>query len=176
MKTWFLLLLLTGLVSCSALKPSDFRDSQPAFDPTLFFSGMTESTGVMENRAGAPIQRVTTKTSGIWKDGVLHIEQDLLFDEGKPSHRSWKIRKIDAHHFEASANDMVGVARGEAYGDVFHWTFTLATIPGNPLANVRMSQWMYLQPDGQTMLNHTTITKAGIVLRQVTEQFQRVDK
>jgi len=30
---------------------------------------------------------------------------------------------------------------------------------------------MYLQPDGKTMLNHTTISKAGLVVSQVTEQF-----
>lgn len=68
---------------------------------------------------------------------------------------------------------MVGAAHGTAHGPVFHWAFTLAVSPGNPLSHVRMSQWMYLQPDGRTMVNHTTITKAGIMLRQVTEQFRR---
>jgi len=67
---------------------------------------------------------------------------------------------------------MIGAARGEAYGNVFHWSFRLALSPGNPLGNVRMTQWMYLQPDGRTMVNHTTIRKLGIVVAQVTEQFR----
>jgi hypothetical protein len=36
-----------------------------------------------------------------------------------------------------------------------------------------MSQRMYLQPDGKTMVNHSTIRKFGIVVAQVTEQFRK---
>lgn len=163
-----------ALASCSTLQPKDFAAQQPAFDPLVFFTGRTESTGVMENRRGVPVKHVRTSTHGTWHGDVLKLEQDLMFDEDPPTHRSWKLRRTGAHAFEGTANDMVGTTRGEAHGPVFHWAFTLAVSPGNPLANVRMSQWMYLQPDGRTMVNHTTITKAGIVLRQVTEQFRRV--
>ncbi len=103
----------------------------------------------------------------------MRIEQDLSLGETKPQHRSWKIHRLDAHHYEATANDILGTARGEAYGNAFHWNFILALSPGNPLANVRMSQWMYLQPDGRTMVNHSTIAKFGIVVAQVTEQFRK---
>jgi len=174
MKILCIVWAILGLAGCSTLKPSDFAAQKPAFDPLAFFTGRTESTGVMENRRGVPVKRVRTKTEGTWKQGVLHLEQDLVFDDERPTHRSWKLRRIDAHHFKGTANDMVGSARGEAHGPMFHWSFILAAKPGNPLANVRMSQWMHLQPGGQTMLNHTTITKAGIVLRQVTEQFRRI--
>lgn len=90
------------------------------------------------------------------------------------SHRSWQIQRVGENGVEATANDVAGVIRGEAFGDAFHWAFTLETRPGNPLANVRMSQWMYLMPDGKTMMNHTTITKAGIVVAQVSEVFRKL--
>lgn len=170
-----LLPLFLTLAGCSTLEPSDFAGREPVFDPLDFFTGKTESTGVMENRRGAPVRRVRTTTDGRWRDGALHLEQELVFDDDPPTHRSWKLRRIDAHHFEGTANDMVGTTRGEAHGPMFHWSFILATKPGNPLANVRMSQWMHLQPDKRTMVNHTTITKAGIVLRQVTEQFRKTE-
>ncbi len=126
----------------------------------------------METRGGAPMKRVTTQTESRWVGDTLHLEQKLQIGD-QSQHRSWRIRKIDTHHYEATANDMVGTARGEAYGNVFHWEFTLALSPGNPLARVQMSQWMYLQPDGRTMVNHTTIRKLGIVVAQVTEEFRR---
>lgn len=157
---------------CAEMPVSDFADQRPVLDPAQFFSGKTSSTGVMENRGGAPMKRVTTQTIGKWEGETLHLEQELQLG-GEPQHRSWRIRKLDAHHFEATANDLVGTARGEAYGNVFHWEFTLALSPGNPLANVRMSQWMYLQPDGRTLVNHSTIRKLGLVLAQVTEQFRK---
>ncbi|MDQ6913260.1 MAG: DUF3833 domain-containing protein [Verrucomicrobiota bacterium] len=154
------------------MKVSDFQRGQPEFQPTKFFAGQTSSFGVMENPGGAPKQTVTTETKGRWDGDTLRLAQDLTVG-GSEQHRSWRIRKLDAHHYEATANDVVGTARGEAYGNIFHWTFTLALSPGNPLGNVRMSQWMYLQPDGKTMVNHSTITKFGIVVAQVTEQFRK---
>jgi hypothetical protein len=171
----FLAIVLAMLLiqGCAALKPSDFRTGGPVFDPAKFFTGNTTSSGVIENRGGAPMQRVTTKTAGHWQGDTLQLEQDLLVGDNKPQHRSWRIRKLDAHHFEATANDVVGTIRGEAYGNVFHWSFPLKGAPGNPLGDVRMSQWMYLQPDGRTMINHSTIRKFGILVAQVTEQFRR---
>ncbi len=164
--------LIPFVTSCASLKVSDFAEGRPLLDPAQFFTGKTSSTGVMENRGGAPMKRVTTQTTGRWEGDTLMLEQDLQMD-GKSQHRAWRIRKLDAHRYEATANDMVGRAVGEAYGNVFHWSFTLALSPGNPLANVQMSQWMYLQPDGRTLLNHSTIRKLGIVVAQVTEQFRR---
>ncbi|MDQ6626240.1 MAG: DUF3833 domain-containing protein [Verrucomicrobiota bacterium] len=165
--------VVVGLSSCATMKVSEFDRSTPVFDPTKFFAGHTSSFGVMENRSGAPKQIVKTNTIGHWEGDTLRIEQDLSLGETKPQHRFWKIHRLDAHHYEATANDILGTARGEAYGNAFHWNFILALSPGNPLANVRMSQWMYLQPDGRTMVNHSTIAKLGIVVAQVTEQFRK---
>ncbi len=164
---------LLALTSCASMKVSDFAQERPRLDPVEFFSGETVSSGVMEGRGGAPTRRVTTHTAGHREGSTLRLEQDLAFSDGSKQHRSWRIRRLDAHHFEATANDMVGTATGEAYGNVFHWSFTLALSPGNPLARVQMSQWMYLQPDGRTLLNHSTIRKFGIVVAQVSEQFRR---
>ncbi len=158
---------------CATMKPKDFDAGRPLFDPTKFFTGQTTSFGVMESRRGVPKQVVRTETTGKWEGDTLRLEQDLWLGESKPQHRSWRIRKLDAHRYEGTANDILGTVHGEAYGNVFHWSFTLALSPGNPLANVRMTQWMYLQPDGRTMVNHSTITKFGIVVAQVTEQFRK---
>lgn len=166
-------LLLGG---CVSMQVAEFANQRPLLDPVTFFGGHTTSAGVMENRSGAPTQRVTTQTNGHAEGDTLRLEQDLEFSDGKKQQRSWRIRRIDPHHFEATANDIVGTARGEAYGNAFHWSFTLALSPGNPLANVTMSQWMYLQPDGRTLINHTTIRKFGLVLAQVTEQFRQLDQ
>lgn len=127
---------------------------------------------MIESRGGAPTKRVTTDTSGHWEANTLVLEQELTLGDGTKQHRSWRIRKLDAHRYEATASDMVGSAIGEAYGNFFYWSFTLALSPGNPFANVQMSQWMYLQPDGRTMINHTTIRKLGFVVAQVAEQFR----
>ncbi len=161
-----------AFASCATMEVSEFDRGRPEFQPTKFFAGRTSSFGVMENRSGAPKQVVRTKTKGQW-EGDVRLEQDLSLGISKLQHRSWRIRRLDSHRYEATANDIIGIVQGEAYGNVFHWSFTLALSPSNPLANVRMTQWMYLEPDGKTMVNHSTIRKFGVVVAQVTEQFRK---
>jgi hypothetical protein len=153
---------------------SGVADRGPVFDPMEFFTGHTRSWGVFENRRGEATGIIRTETHGRIVAGELRMEQDLFFSGKPPQHRSWRMHRIDAHHFVATANDLVGTARGESRGNVFVWSFVLATKPGNPLGNVRMTQRMYLQPDGRTMINRDTIQKFGFVVAEVTEQFRKL--
>lgn len=165
--------VIIALSGCASRLPEAFKEGRPVFDPIQYFSGHTHSWGVFETRAGNPRQILHTETVGQLHDGVLRFEQDLLFEGGKKLHRSWVIRQVDAHHFTATGTGIVGTASGVAYGNVFHLDFTLDALPGNPLGRVHMSQWMYLQPDGVTMVNRDTLTKAGVIVTEITEQFRK---
>jgi len=169
--------LLLAMSTCGRPLPIDhFANTAPAFDAITFWTGHHRSWGVLENRAGAPTDTVVTDCVGTPNpDGTLHMVQTLTLGDGTVQHRDWQLRRI-LHHplpdeFVATANDMVGEPHGTAAGRVFHWSWVLALSPGNAVKNVTMDQWMYLE-DGGTMVNHTTITKLGIVVAQVTEQFQ----
>jgi len=161
------------LAGCGApLRPEAFAGTTPAFDPVAFWTGRTASWGVIENRDGAPTSIITTTTDGTAEgDGGLHMVQRLV-DNGKDSVRDWHIRRIGKGQFEATANDIVGVARGAPSGRTLHWTWTLAAKPGNALFNVEMEQWMYLADNG-TLLNRTIVTKFGVRLAEISEQFVR---
>ena len=167
---FFLLLVLGG---CASKRPAAFQEGRPSFTPEKYFAGHTHSSGVFETRSGAPWKKIRTTTDGHIEADGLHFEQDLFFEGGKKSHRSWLIRRVDAHRYTATGTGVVGVARGEAYGNLLHLHFTLDALPGNPLGHLHMTQWMYLQADGVTMLNRATLTKAGVVVAHVTEQFHK---
>ena len=167
-----ILLAALALAGCAGMPPAQFSDGKPTFEPDKFFAGHTRSWGVIETRTGAPAERITTESRGRWVGGAVHIEQDLAFESGQRQHRSWQLRRLDAHHYVATGSDIVGEARGVAYGNTFHWDFTAALSPGNPLTHLSMSQWMYLLPDGRTMINRDTISKAGLTVAQATEQFR----
>ena len=160
-----------ALAGCSdKLAPKAFP-GPPDFDPVRFFGGTISSWGVLENRSGEPTAIVTTDGVGEPEgpDG-LHFLQHLHVGTDAPTTRDWHMRRLGGGKFEATANDMVGTAHGEGDGRAFHWQWTLALRPGNPLTNVTMDQWWYLQTDG-SMLNRTIITKLGIVVAEVTEHF-----
>lgn len=162
------------MASCSSLKPMTFAANSPKLDPIEFFGGKTESYGALEARNGKPSVEITTKTTGTVKDGQLFIEQDLYPKDGKPNHRSWKLKQIDEHHVEATANDISGKARGELYGNHFAWTFRLKLKERKFIRHVRMSQYYYLMPDGKTLIIRSVIKKFGFIVQEITEQFKKV--
>ncbi len=167
------LLTLAGS-GCASLAPSQFAGSTPEFEPVAFFTGRTRSWGVFENRAGEPARRFSTVCDGRREpDGTLALEQTFTYEDGATQHRHWRIRRRDAHRYEAAANDVVGTGTGEAYGNAFRWEYTVALQPGNPLGNVRLRQWMYLLAGGQTMMNRAFVLKLGVQVAQVTEFFRR---
>jgi hypothetical protein len=95
--------------------------------------------------------------------------------EGKPTQRrTWHVHRIDPHYFEATANDVVGKARGQAFGNVFRWDYTIALKPGNPFENVHLRQWMYLPEGTDTMFTRVEVRKLGLIVQQVTESFHHV--
>lgn len=169
------LCILVGLTLFSSAMGSLAKSPEPIpeFDPTTFFTGHTYSWGVLENRSGEPTEVVTTKTWGHMIHGTLQLEQDLHIGQKPAQHRSWKLWRIDSSHFKATANDMVGSATATVTGNTLSWTFVLALKPGNPLLNVQMTQHMYLEPGGKTMVNRSVIRKWGIIVAEVTEEFDR---
>jgi hypothetical protein len=168
-----LIIGITVLAGCAGRPIESFESQRPILQPIDYFSGSTHSWGIFETRSGTPERIIHTETSGRKDGNILHFEQDIVFEHQKTLHRSWLIQQLDEHHFSATGTGIIGTAHGMAYGNVFHLDFTLDAIPGNPLGHVHMSQWMYLQPDGVTLVNRDTISKAGVIITELTEQFRK---
>ena len=167
----FICFIATG---CASLKPVAFENSSTKLDPVAFFGGHTKSYGVLESRTGKPSTQITTETIGTVKDGKVFIEQDLFPGNGKKNHRSWQITKVDEHNVEATANDIDGTAHGKLYGNYFTWTFRLIVKDRKFIKHVRMSQYMYMNPDGKSLMIRSVIKKFGIIVTEITEEFKKV--
>ena len=171
------LIITTSIIflfaGCAGMKPAAFDNGQPKLDPVQFFGGRTRSAGVIETPGGKPGRRITTQTQGKLTDSVLSIEQDLYPEGGKKNHRVFVLQQVDEHHVNATADDIVGTAHGLLYGNQFSWTFRHTLINRKFIRHVRMSQYMYLMPDGQTLIIRSVIRKFGFKLAQITEQFQK---
>lgn len=159
---------------CRSLEPRDFAGSRTVFDPDTYFLGHTYSWGVIENRSGEPSSRFSTECHGRRNQaGDVVIEQTFHFEGGRTQQRTWQVHRIDPHHYQATANDVVGLARGQPHGNAFRWEYTIALKPGNPLFNVHLRQWMYLPEGSETMFTRVEVTKFGITLQQITESFRK---
>lgn len=165
---FFTTAILIYLTNCISMKPAAFADADKKLKPIDFFVGHTRSTGVIENKAGKPNARIVTVTNGIRIDSIISIEQDLFPEGGKKNHRSWKLKVIDEHHLDAIANDIDGTAHGLLYGNNFSWTLRLKLSQRKFIKHLRMSQNMYVMPDGKTMIIRSVLRKFGFVVAQIT--------
>ena len=101
--------------------------------------------------------------------------QHLTFQDGTVQERDWTMWRSGPGRFDATANDMVGTATGEADGNVFHWQWVLARGPGHMLVDLTMNQWMYRMADGSVLIR-TTIGKFGFIATEVSERFARIEQ
>lgn len=169
----FVLAISCLMSSCADLSPQSFADATPAFDPIAYFTGPVHAWGVIESRGGTPKSRFRADLIGRQEGGALVLTQNFRFDDGRKQQRIWHLRRVDAHRYDATANDVIGVATGYAYGNSFKWDYTLQLKPGNPFTRVRMHHWLYLAGDGRTLINRVTIRKLGLQVGGTTEYFQR---
>ena len=165
-------LAAAGLGGCaSVLSPSSFEGRTPEMHPERFFAGATSSSGVLENSSGAPTRQLRVTGSGqVLADGSLRLEQTVTFDRDAPQVRTWVMQRVDAHHYTATLTDASGPVEAEAYGDLFHLRYPMK----RPLGG-EMEQWMYLQPDGRTLVNRATVRVFGIPVAHLTERITHDD-
>lgn len=171
-KNYFSIIIMVIATGCAGAKPLFYSKATSNTDPVKFFIDATHSTGVLENAAGKPTAEVKTNTRGeAVRDSIL-IEQDL-YQDGKKTHRSWKLNRLDEHHIDGTANNIEGVAHGLLNGNTFAWTFRFKLPERKFINHVRMTQYMYTMPGGQTMLIRSIIKKFGFKVAQITEEFVR---
>jgi hypothetical protein len=164
-----------GLGGCATMQPQDFAGSKTHFDLIGYFTGHTQSWGVFENHGGAPKRWFMADSIGKREaDGTLVLTQHFVYSQGKKTMRVWHIRRVDATHWEATASDMVGVARAEARGNALFWQYTITVNAKNPLATVHVRQWIYQPEETDTVITRLVVTKLGVPIFQVTESIHHV--
>jgi hypothetical protein len=164
--------LAASFAGCmTPLPPSSFAGGTPEMRPEVFFAGTTRSGGVLEDRAGAPTEQFQVEGKGeTLPDGSFRLTQRVQFDADPPTTRTWVMRRLDAHRYTATLTDASGIVEGEAYGNLFHLRYPMK----HPFAG-RMEQWLYLQPDGRTVVNEATVSVLGITAAHLSERITHED-
>lgn len=102
-------------------------------------------------------------------DGSFRLDQVVTFEDGAVEKRTWRLVKRHPGTYTGTVSDADGPVSAEATGNRFHLRY-LVRQPA-----VHMEQYLYLQPDGRTILNLATITVIGQPWARLTEEIVRVD-
>ena len=139
--------------------------------PEAFFAGTTTSTGLLETNSGAPTRQFHVEGKGQQlADGSFRLDQSVTLGQQAPKSRTWIIRRLGEHRYTATLTDASGPVTAEAYGNLFHLRYPLKSLPAG-----EMEQWMYLQPDGRTVMNEATVRALGVVVGHLSERITQTN-
>jgi Protein of unknown function (DUF3833) len=167
-----LLSFSTLLTGCSGMKPEDFAGREPRFRIEDYFAGKTRAWGIFQDRFGTLRRQFVVDIDGRWDGETLTLVEDFVYDDGQTEQRTWRIRKTDDHGYEGKADGVIGIAKGESYGNALNWNYRFALKVGDGSWNVTFDDWMFLQDDG-VMINRAEVSKFGIQLGEVTIAFRK---
>ena len=169
-------LLITMLFSsCSNHTPKDYQANSPKLDIRDYLSGSIKAWGMLQDRSGKVTRRFSVDMQGTWQGDKGVLEEYFSFDDGEQSTRIWTIEFSDAHNFTATAEDVIGIAKGSQYGNAMRMNYTLDLVVDRKKQTryaVHLDDWMFLLED-DILVNKSSINKFGITFATLTIFFQK---
>ena len=168
-----LLILVLFITSCSlnnSMKPEDFKDKQPRLIIEEYLSGNVKAWGVLQNRSGKVTRQFSAMLNGKWDGKQLILDEKFNWDDGEVQNRQWQINKIDEHHYEGTAEDVVGTAKGFSYGPAFKFEYVLLVPFKGRKIKITFDDWIFMQ-DKKVAINKAKMTKFGIRVADLTVVF-----
>jgi hypothetical protein len=164
-----LLALFPLLAGCmTPMKLADFAGTEPQLRPEFFFAGETRGRGVVQTVGGRPSRTFEVVSTGQVQGDSISVAQTIRYGDGKVERRTWQLRRVAPNRYQGVLSDAAGPVHAEARGNVLRLRYLLKR------PAITMEQWLYLQPDGRTLLNEGTVRAFGIVVARLSEQIVRV--
>ena len=158
----------------TTMKPEDFADRTPRLKIEEFFAGNLKAWGIFEDRFGNLRREFVVDIAGAWDGRQLVLDENFVYSDGEKERRVWTITKIDDNTYAGVAGDVIGAAKGRAFGNALNWPYDMNLTVGGGAWKVRFDDWMFLQPGG-VLLNRAAVHRWGIEIGTVTLAFQRVE-
>jgi hypothetical protein len=161
-----------SLAGCASQDIASYTQETPPLDLQQYFNGVLDAYGIFTDRSGTVVKRFTVVMHCSWQGDEGVLDEDFSYSDGTTQKRIWHLKKLADGRYTGRADDVVGVAEGQARGNAFHWAYTLALPVDGTVYHVAMDDWMYLVTDS-VMLNKATMRKLGLRLGEVTLSFRK---
>ena len=167
---WFVMTAIF-LAGCASVQVSDYTQEKPKFDLQQYFNGRVIAHGIVQDRSGKVIRRMTVDMKCTWVGDTGTLDEDFTYADGKKERRVWTIKK-QGDRYIGTAADVVGEAIGAAAGNALNWKYVLALPVDDKVYNVDFDDWMW-QLDDKVMMNRAVFSKFGFRLGEVLITFYK---
>ncbi len=154
----------------TAMKPEDFANTTPRFQPETYFDGKVKAWGIFEDRFGKLRRQFTVDIDGKWDGKTLVLDERFVYSDGEKQRRVWTIEKVDDNSYTGKADDVIGTAKGRSFGNSLSWAYEMDLKVGDGAWRVSFDDWMFLQPGG-VVINRAVVRRWGIEIGTVTLSF-----
>jgi hypothetical protein len=161
-----------GLSGCAGVTPELYQAQTPVLDLPTYFNGPLTAWGYFAGRSGEVKRRFTVKMTGVWQGKQGTLTEHFSWSDGTHSERVWHLTQDDAHHYTGRAADVVGEAKGVAYGNALQWRYTLLVPVDGTTYALKLDDWMY-QMDDEVLMNHTVLSKFGVRVGELFISFRK---
>ncbi len=158
---------LLSIISCAPMNIEQFQNKNPRLVLEEYFAQPLSGRGAFFGRSGELKTRFMVHTTGAWDGNVLTLKEQLRYESGEEHQRTFRIKKLDANHYEAACDDFVGVGTIEAAGDALHWNYYLKEQSKQAKGiTLHFDDWMFLAEDG-FIINRAWASKFGLGVGEV---------
>lgn len=149
-----------------AQDPSDYSTDAGPFDIRTVLNGPMICEGVIYGPTGRVSSRFAADFDVSWDDAEGTMRERFTYDDGSVQDRAWRLSLKGETHFEARADDVVGIGQGVQMGDAVQLKYKFR-LPENAGGHVLDTvDWMYLAPNG-TVINRSQFRKFGIKVAEL---------
>lgn len=161
-----LLAMTLGLAGCTPVTVQDYADNRPLLVPEEFFQGQLTAHGVIKNRSGKVIRYFNADIKAYWENGIGTLEEDFIFDDGKPERRVWTLTPQADGTYTGTAGDVIGDGQITLAGNSMFLDYLLRIPYNDGTLDLRIDDRMYLV-NPTMLINESTMTKFGVRVGEI---------
>lgn len=162
--------LLAGIARLRAFgtEPATaYADTAPQIDLRHHLNGPILCEGMIHGPTGRLASRFTARMHGRWDGAQGVLEENFTYDTGNNQTREWRLRLGNDGTFTATADDVIGEAKGEFSGATIRMSYRLR-LPENAGGHVlSVTDWLYLTDTG-VILNRSEMRKFGVKVAELS--------
>jgi hypothetical protein len=149
------------------MRPTDFVDNNPKFSIVNYFSTPRLGQGIFFDRFGNVRTTFTAKLNGRLEGSTLILDEVLTYGNGESLNRTYVIKPLSQGLFSVECPDLVEPGTIEQVGNVLRWKYRLKQEIDGSVWRLKFDDWMFLQPDGETVINRAKAMKFGVEIGEV---------
>ena len=152
--------------SFRAQNPLDYAGTGPAFSLKTHLSGEILSEGLIYGLNGKMTNSFVAKMVGEWDGDNGTLSEEFTYSNGKQQSRKWFLTLGEGNTFTATAEDIVGQARGVVSGSTVKMEYQIVLPQEAGGYTLSAIDWLYLTENG-VIMNKSEMRKFGVKVAEL---------